>query len=67
MPVIRQKNKKRSSTFIKMGEKIYKMLLNSVKIYNMHLYHDKYIMKRHFTCTSANDDSLSTIKWDNLA
>lgn len=41
--------------------------MNCVKIYSMNLYHDKYIIKRHFTCTSANDDSLSTIKWDNLA
>lgn len=66
VPVIRQINKK---TFFNVHEnvKIYKMLLNSVKIYSMRLYHDKYIIKRHFICTSANDDSLSTIKWDNLA
>lgn len=50
-----------------MDRKIYKVLLNYIKIYSMHLYHDKYIIKRHFTCMSANDDSLSTIKWDNLA
>lgn len=66
MPIIRQINKC-SSTCMKIGGKIHKMLLNSIGIYSTNLYHDKYIIKRHFTCTSANDDNLSTIKWDNLA
>lgn len=65
MPVIKQINTKRFSTYMKVGGKIYKVFLNSVK--NMYIMINIGIIKRHFTCTSANDDSLSTIKWDNLA